>query len=101
MHSIGYQVFDIGISPTDLNIPQNRERVIFIVIRNDLYSIDSQDAFLAKLEENKRMYFQKNKDFVIFEKNPNPKYNLPLEIKNVLFAWDQFIRIFAKNWRYH
>lgn len=38
LHSIGYQVFDLGLSPTDLGIPQNRERVLFVVVRNDLYN---------------------------------------------------------------
>lgn len=96
LHSIGYQVFDIELSPTDLNIPQNRQRVIFVVIRNDLYTEEKKSLFLTKLNENKTVYREKNKNKIIFEESPDSKYNIPDEIKEVFKAWDDFIQIFAK-----
>lgn len=96
LHSIGYRVFDIEISPTDINIPQNRQRVIFIVIRNDLYTEERKTQFLSTLDTNKNLYRIKNKDITILETSPHPKYNISEEINSVLLAWDELIQICVK-----
>lgn len=96
LNSIGYQVFDVNILPKDLNVPQNRERILFIVIRNDLYTPDKKQQFLLQLEENKEICKRKNAGLVIFEDNPSPIYNIDNDQQMVLDAWDEFIKIFSK-----
>jgi len=96
LNKIGYQVFDIGLSPKDLNIPQNRERVIFVVIRNDLYTEQYKNIFLTKLDENKKIYSEKNKNKIIYEISPSPEYDITPEISQVIKAWDEFIQIFSR-----
>ena len=72
------QVFDI--SPHHLGIPQNRERVIFACIRNDLPFKEIK----LKIEK---------KPIIIFEKNVTG-YNISDEQIKVLEAWDEMIKIF-------
>lgn len=96
LNNIGYQVIDIDLSPKDLNIPQNRERVIFIVIRNDLYKIQHKKSFLIKLDENKKLYSEKNKNKIIYEISPSSTYDISEEISQVIGAWDEFIQIFSQ-----
>lgn len=36
LEKIGYVIQDVEISPYDINIPQNRKRIIFLVVRKDL-----------------------------------------------------------------
>jgi len=92
----GYQVFDLELSPKDLNIPQNRERVIFVVIRNDLYTDKHKELFLSILEGKKQLYREKNKRMVIYEASPSPSYNVTPEIGHAIRAWDELIQIFSK-----
>ena len=96
LSNIGYKVFDLGLSPTDLKIPQNRERVIFVVIRQDLYTDQYHQLFMTRLSENKTLYSRRNQDMVIYEKSPSPIYNITPEISTVLRAWDQLIQIFSQ-----
>lgn len=96
LHKIGYQVFDLGLSPNDINVPQNRERIIFVVIRNDLYTDNKKEEFLSKLGVNIAKYRDKNENRVIYESDPDPKYNISNETAQLLEVWDEFIKICAR-----
>ena len=95
LHDIGYQVFDLVLSPKDLKIPQNRERVIFVVIRDDLFTEIKKKQFFEIFELKKTQYQEKNQNLVIFEPNPDPKYQISTEIRQVLRMWDKLIRSLA------
>jgi DNA (cytosine-5)-methyltransferase 1 len=94
LEKIGYNVFDITLSPMDLGIPQNRERVIFIVIRKDLYTKEIETTFRQVLE-TKKLEYQRDARKDILETNPDPKYNVSPEISAVLKSWDEFIHLFT------
>lgn len=79
------------LSPHNLGIPQQRERVIFVCIRNDIY--DSNKTIDFKLP-NKKINLDK-----IIEKDTNltNKYKIPKDIENILNVWDEMIKIFDVN----
>ena len=79
------------LSPHNLGIPQQRERVIFVCIRNDIY--DSNKTIDFKLP-NKKINLDK-----IIEKDTNltNKYKIPRDIENILNVWDEMITIFDIN----
>ena len=79
------------LSPHNLGIPQQRERVIFVCIRNDIY--DSNKIIDFKLP-NKKINLDK-----ILEKNTNltNKYKIPKDIENILNIWDEMIKVFDVN----
>lgn len=79
------------LSPHNLGIPQQRERVIFVCIRNDIY--DSNKIIDFKLP-NKKINLDK-----IIEKNTNltNKYKIPKDIENILNIWDEMIEVFDVN----
>lgn len=79
------------LSPHNLGIPQQRERVIFVCIRNDIY--DSNKIINFKLP-NIKIDVDK-----IIEKNTNltNKYKIPKDIENILNIWDEMIKVFDVN----
>tara|TARA_Y100000389_G_scaffold52592_1_gene48397 strand:+ start:3984 stop:5180 length:1197 start_codon:yes stop_codon:yes gene_type:complete len=79
------------LSPHNLGIPQQRERVIFVCIRDDIY--DSNKIIDFKLP-NKKINLDK-----IIEKNTNltNKYKIPKDIENILNIWDEMIEVFDVN----
>lgn len=93
LNRVGYKVFDVLISPKDINIPQNRERVIFLVIRNDLYTEKTKTSFLSQFELNKKIYHSRNANMIIYETQPPPTYNISCELGQVIKAWGDFITI--------
>jgi len=83
----GYVVSDYTLSPHQLGVPQQRERVIFVCIRADLYDpakplviTPPADAVIDVMQ--------------IFEKNVAEKYRISKEVDQVLSAWDEIIRVF-------
>jgi DNA (cytosine-5)-methyltransferase 1 len=83
----GYVVSDYTLSPHQLGVPQQRERVIFVCIRADLY------------DPAKPLVITPPADAVIdvtqiFEKNVAEKYRISKEVDQVLSAWDEMIRVF-------
>ena len=81
----GYTLQIENMSPHNYGIPQQRERVFFICIRNDIY--------------NKKPIKIKHKNFNIkikdiIENNNDSKYKINKEIKDVLDAWDELIKQF-------
>lgn len=79
------------LSPHNLGIPQQRERVIFVCIRNDIYNSNKIINFKLpniKIDVDK-----------IIEKNTNltNKYKIPKDIENILNIWDEMIKVFEVN----
>ncbi len=84
---IGYTLQLFQISPHDYGIPQQRERVYFVCVRNDIY--DGKDIKLPTFVGNYN--FTK----ILDDKNTiNEKYFVKGDILNVLEAWDEMINHF-------
>jgi DNA (cytosine-5)-methyltransferase 1 len=83
--NIGYQVQVCQLSPHSYGIPQQRERVFFICIRNDIYNGSS----VSILASNEHINYNN-----IIETKCDEKYNISKELKNVLDAWDELIQKF-------
>lgn len=86
LEKINYKLQIFNLSPHKFNIPQQRERIFFICVRNDIYNNDIE------------LYY-KNKDLTIdniIDNNDEVynKYKISDEIKKVLDAWDEMIKIF-------
>jgi DNA (cytosine-5)-methyltransferase 1 len=77
----GYNVQVIELSPHQLGIPQQRERIIFACVRKDLPFPEID----LKLQDQPMVS--------IFDK-PDPKYSISPEIEAVLSAWDEMIQVF-------
>lgn len=77
------------LSPHQIGIPQHRERIFFVCIRDDIY--DDNKKIDMKIE---------NKDIKlgnIFEKKVDDKYKISNELENVLDIWNEMISIFEIN----
>ena len=85
--SIGYKLQLFQISPHNYGIPQQRERVYFVCIRNDIH--DGADVvlptYLGKME------FQK---FLDKKEEINEKYFVKGDLLDVLEAWDVMVKQF-------
>lgn len=81
----GYELQIFQMSPHNYGIPQQRERVFFVCIRNDIYN--GKDIEL--IEEDKGLTAED-----IIEDDPDPKYNISDDVRNVLDAWDELIKQF-------
>ena len=82
--SIGYTCKIFQLSPHNYGIPQQRERVFFCCIKNDIYN--SKDIQLIEEKLNLKI-----SDII---KNKSKKYLIEDDIKNVLDAWDELIKKF-------
>jgi len=91
LNNIGYSVFITEISPMDIGVPQNRERVIFIVIRNDYYSPELKDTIIKNININKDSERSVSRN--ILESSPDKKYSISDELILLFNAWDEFITI--------
>jgi DNA (cytosine-5)-methyltransferase 1 len=82
---IGYKLQIENMSPHNYGIPQQRERVFFICIRNDIYN-------------NKKIKISHKKFNIqiddIIKDNSDTKYKIKKEIEDVLDAWDELIKKF-------
>lgn len=87
----GYYVKDnetvFEISPHQLGIPQQRERVIFVCIRKDIY----ESKNIIKLNIPNKVKIDINK---IIDKNSSDEFKIKKEIEDVLNAWDEIINKF-------
>ena len=86
--SIGYTLQIFHMSPHNYGIPQQRERIFFVCVRNDLYN----DKAIELYSKNLNM-----KCSDIIEENPDSKYQINEEIKQVLDAWDELIKQFKQG----
>jgi DNA (cytosine-5)-methyltransferase 1 len=87
IHNIGYNLQLFTISPHDYGIPQQRERIYFVCIRNDIYN-----GTVIKLPcytgEIKMENYLDKKDTI------DKKYFISGVTLNVLEAWDEMIHKF-------
>ena len=81
-----YNVQVVELSPHQLGIPQQRERVIFICIRSDIYN---DKEIELPINSATQCNFE-----TFFEKNTNKKYKISKDIEDVLEAWEQMIKVF-------
>jgi len=85
LERINYNLQIFNLSPHKFNIPQQRERIFFICVRNDIYN-----------KKEIELYY-KNKEITIddiIEKVVDDKYKISNEIEKVLDAWDEIIKKF-------
>jgi len=84
---VGYHLQLFQISPHNYGIPQQRERVYFVCVRNDIYT---DDIILDK--PNKKIRFE---DYLDKKQNIDDKYFVKGDILNVLECWDEMIKQMA------
>jgi DNA (cytosine-5)-methyltransferase 1 len=81
----GYKLQLFQLSPHNYGIPQQRERVYFVCIRNDIYN--GKDILFPP--------HKKCEDFTKFlDKNIDQKYYVKGDILEVLNAWDEMVKQF-------
>ena len=85
--SIGYTLQLFQISPHNYGIPQQRERVYFVCVRNDIYNGNDivLPTYSGKLEFTK---------FLDKKEGIDPKYFIKDDTLKVLEAWDEMIQHF-------
>ena len=89
INEIGYKLQEFQISPHEYGIPQQRERVYFVCVRNDIYQRINEPIELIKpeIDINFQKYLDKKKDV--------PKqYFISGDILDCLKAWDEMIKVF-------
>ncbi len=80
----GYTLQLLKISPHEYGIPQQRERIYFVCVRNDLYlSPVTLPEFHGTIQFD-----------AFLDKTVNPKYLLQGDLLHVLEAWDEMIQVF-------
>jgi DNA (cytosine-5)-methyltransferase 1 len=84
LDDIGYNVETFLMSPHTYGIPQLRERIYFVCTLKELQ--------ITNIKLNNEIITPN-----IFDKNIDSKYYVQDDIKNVLIAWDNFIKIFDVN----
>lgn len=85
----GYEVDIIELSPHQLGVPQQRERVVFICVRRDMYKGNVSASF--QIPTNAPIDVER-----IIEKDPEKtaKYKISREDEAILEAWDEMIQVF-------
>jgi DNA (cytosine-5)-methyltransferase 1 len=86
--SIGYQLQIFNMSPHNYGIPQQRERIFFVCVRNDIFTNNNASS-IELYSKNLNL-----KCCDIIEEKCDSKYNINEEIKSVLDAWDELIQQF-------
>ena len=76
--SLGYNIKDVVLSPDKFGVPQRRERVYFIGIRNDLGTATLPPPPVST-------------PCRVLEQSADPKYTIPADLRNVFSAWDEMI----------
>jgi DNA (cytosine-5)-methyltransferase 1 len=86
LKSIGYHPQVFVLSPHQYGIPQHRERIYIVSVRDDLYN--GKDIILEKTISPIKTYIDSS-----VKRNLN-KYSISDELKNVFDAWDELIKQF-------
>jgi len=88
IQNTGYHVETFELSPHQLGVPQQRERVIFVCIRNDLYDKTKE---LDMTPPEGPIDFKK-----IIETDPEKtkKYKISAEHEEILTIWDEMVKEF-------
>jgi DNA (cytosine-5)-methyltransferase 1 len=80
----GYTLQLLKISPHEYGIPQQRERIYFVCVRNDLYL-----GPVTLPEFHGTIQFD-----AFLDKTVDPKYLLQGDLLEVLEAWDEMVKVF-------
>jgi DNA (cytosine-5)-methyltransferase 1 len=90
IHATGYTLQLFQMSPHNYGIPQQRERVYFVCIRNDIYNGTDVvlPTYLGDIEFNK--FLDKKEDI-------DDKYFIKDDTLSVLTAWDEIVQCFDVN----
>ena len=91
IHQYGYNLQIFQISPHNYGVPQQRERVYFVCVRNDIYN---NNDIILKPYSGFKMDF---KNILQKQSDINDKYYLKGDILKVLEAWDEMIKVFNVN----
>ena len=85
--STGYRLQIFNMSPHNYGIPQQRERVYFVCVRNDIYNGTDivLPTYIGGIDFNK---------FLDKKEEIDEKYFIKGDILNVLEAWDEMIKKF-------
>jgi len=83
----GYTLQLFQISPHNYGIPQQRERVYFVCVRNDLY----KGPLTLPVYEGKIQFD------AFLDKKVDDKYLIKGDLLGVLEAWDEMIHVFEKG----
>jgi DNA (cytosine-5)-methyltransferase 1 len=85
--AIGYKLQLFQISPHNFGIPQQRERVYFVCVRNDIYNGTDivLPTYLGKIDFNK---------FLDKKEEINEKYFIKGDTLDVLESWDIMVKTF-------
>ena len=85
--STGYRLQIFNMSPHNYGIPQQRERVYFVCVRNDIYNGTDivLPTYIGGIDFNK---------FLDKKEEIDEKYFIKGDILNVLEAWDEMIKQF-------
>lgn len=79
------------ISPHQLGIPQNRERIFIIGIHKNYCKKDYLDFNMPKEED-----YPLQSLYSLLDNKVSPKYNISQEEELIFDAWDEFKQIFSK-----
>ena len=88
--STGYHLQIFQISPHNYGIPQQRERVYFVCVRDDIYN---GNEIVLPIFKGK-IIFEK---FLDKKEEIDPKYFINGDILNVLEGWDKMVRLFNEG----
>lgn len=92
--SIGYHLQLFQMSPHRYGIPQQRERIFFVCVRNDLYDNQDVKKDIELISKNLNLTV----DDIVKENEENQeKYKIKDDILNVLNAWNELIHQFDVN----
>jgi DNA (cytosine-5)-methyltransferase 1 len=85
--NIGYRLQIFNMSPHNYGIPQQRERVYFVCVRNDIYNGTDivLPTYIGGIDFNK---------FLDKKEEIDEKYFIKDDILNTLEAWDEIIKQF-------
>ena len=88
INETGYHVDTFELSPHQFGVPQQRERIVFVCIRNDIYD---ETKVLNIVPPEIPINFEN-----ILEKDPakTEKYKISKETEHILTVWDQMIKKF-------
>ena len=88
INETGYFVTTMELSPHQLGVPQQRERVVFICIRNDIYDKDKNlDFAIPNPPINLEGIFEK-------DATKTAKYKISNEEEAILMVWDKMVNVF-------
>jgi DNA (cytosine-5)-methyltransferase 1 len=95
----GYTCLDTIMSPNYIGIKQNRPRVIFMIVRNDLVKPGMKDHILNKINDLKKIHYSIHSQENIFEplEKIDQKYLIPKEVNDVFDAWNEFLAHFPNK----